>query len=85
MKYYLQVAEDNTITDAISYEHEGYVLYETEFPLPAGINGGWWKLENGVAVEYPELKPIYGDVRVAELEEVVADMAQVLVDKGVIY
>lgn len=59
MKFYLQINADNIITDAISYPHEGYVEFEhSEDHLVAGINGGWFKLEDGQLVEYPELKPI---------------------------
>lgn len=59
MKFYLQVNEENIITDAISYPHGDYVEFEhSEDFLVAGINGGWWKLEEGQLVEYPELKPI---------------------------
>lgn len=59
MKFYLQVNEENIITDAINYPFEDYVEFDhTEEGLPAGVNGGWWKLEEGQIVEYPELKPI---------------------------
>ena len=53
---YLQVSNDNIITDCISYEYQGYVPFEGV--TPPSVNGGWFKLENGVIVEYPELKPI---------------------------
>ena len=33
------------------------MAYETEETLPVGLIGGWFKLEDGVIVEYPELKP----------------------------
>ena len=59
MTYYLQVNEEGIITDAINYAYGDYVPVEIDAnPLPTGINGGWWKLENGVPVEYPELRPI---------------------------
>ncbi len=57
MIYFLQLNKDNVITDAISYYVNGYIEFESKYPLPAGINGGWWKLEKGVLVEYPELRP----------------------------
>ena len=59
MKYYLRLNQDNIIVDAITFPVEGYIEYESDYPLPAGINGGWWKFENGQPVEYPELKPEY--------------------------
>ncbi|WP_089742910.1 hypothetical protein [Gracilibacillus ureilyticus] len=31
--------------------------YETDQPLPAGVYGGWFKLENNEIVEYTELNP----------------------------
>lgn len=55
MKYYFRLNQDNVIIDAISYPVEGYIEYETDYPLPVGINGGWWRFENGQPVEYPEL------------------------------
>lgn len=57
MKYYLQINEHNIITDAITYPFENYIEYESDFPLPIGVYGGWFKLEGGTIVEYPELKP----------------------------
>ena len=59
MKDFYFKLNGTVITDAIDYPYEGYTKVTlAENQLPAGINGGWWKLENGVAVEYPELKPI---------------------------
>lgn len=49
-KFYLQVQKDGTITDAIEYQHEGYIEHQVE-SLPIGINGGWFKLVNGQIVE----------------------------------
>jgi len=57
MKYYLLLDENNIIQDAISYPVEGYIEVEVDKPFPAGINGGWYKWENGTYVEIPELKP----------------------------
>lgn len=56
-KYYLQLDENNIIRDAITYPYGNYVEYETPYPLPIGVCGGWFKFENGEIVEYPELKP----------------------------
>jgi len=73
MKYYLRLNQDNIIVDAITFPVEGYIEYETDYPLPAGINGGWWKFENGQPVEYPELKPeTEMEQRIADLEAAIA-------------
>jgi hypothetical protein len=68
MKYYFRLNQDNIIVDAITYPVDGYIEYETDYPLPAGINGGWWRFENGQPIEYPELKPE------TELEQRLADL-----------
>lgn len=57
--FYLQVQPDGTITDAIEYPYKDYVAVELA-SLPNGILGGWFKYENGVVVEYPNLKPTEG-------------------------
>ncbi len=79
MKFYLQVQADGIITDAITYPYGNYVEYIAD-SLPVGINGGWFKLENGVIVEYPELKPISDDDRIATLESQNAQMLLALVE-----
>lgn len=55
--FYVQLADDNAIKDVVENPHENYVEVQLETPLPAGINGGWYKLIDGVLVEFPELKP----------------------------
>lgn len=73
MKYYFRLNQNNIIVDAITFPVEGYIEYETDYPLPAGINGGWWKFENGQPVEYPELKPeTEMEQRIADLEAAIA-------------
>jgi len=73
VKYYFRLNQDNIIVDAITFPVEGYIEYETDYPLPAGINGGWWKFENGQPVEYPELKPeTEMEQRIADLEAAIA-------------
>jgi hypothetical protein len=73
MKYYFRLNQDNIIIDAITFPVEGYIEYETDYPLPAGINGGWWKFENGQPVEYPELKPETElEQRISDLEAAIA-------------
>jgi len=73
MKYYLLLDENNIIQDAISYPVEGYIEVEVDKPFPAGINGGWYKWENGTYVEYPELKPeTEMEQRISDLEMAIA-------------
>ena len=73
MKYYFRLNQDNIIVDAITFPVEGYIEYETDYPLPAGINGGWWRFENGQPVEYPELRPETElEQRIADLEAAIA-------------
>ena len=73
MKYYFRLNQDNIIVDAITFPVEGYIEYETDYPLPAGINGGWYKWENGTYVECPELKPeAEFEQRIADLEMAIA-------------
>lgn len=55
-KFYLKINSENIVVDALSFPYEGYVEYETD-ELPPGAFSGWFKLENGQLVEYPELKP----------------------------
>lgn len=76
-KFYLQVQTDGTITDAITYTHEDYIEYRAE-SLPVGVNGGWWKLENGKLVEYPELKPVTKDEEIEQLKQEQAVMQAAL-------
>ena len=78
MKYYFRLNQDNIIVDAITFPVEGYVEYETDYPLPAGINGGWWKFENGQPVEYPELKPE------TELEQHITDLENAIMELSMI-
>lgn len=83
MKFYLKLGLDGTIYDAIDYPHGNYVEYEADM-LPVGVNGGWWKLENGSLVEQPELKPknqMDSDVIQAEftaLELAIAELAEMM-------
>lgn len=71
MKYYLLLDGQNIIRDAITYPVDGYVEVEVSEPLPAGINGGWYKWENNTYVEIPALKPVSENEmkqRIADLE-----------------
>ncbi|KMY49246.1 hypothetical protein [Peribacillus loiseleuriae] len=81
MKFYLQVQKDGLITDAITYPYGNYIEYEVEH-LPPGVNGGWFKLENGVIVEYPELKPKTESEEIADLKNQVADLWELILFGG---
>ena len=68
MTYYILIDKESIIRDAVTYPVEGYIQVQIEGPLPPGINGGWYKWENGTYVEYPELKPE------TELEQRISDL-----------
>lgn len=73
-KVYLQLDQDNTIRDCITFPHEGYIEHETTLPLPIGLIGGWWKLEEGQFVEHPELKPMDKDAEIENLKQAIAEL-----------
>ena len=73
--FYLQVDSNNIIRDAITYPYGDYIPYDADM-LPIGINGGWFKFENGQVVEYPELKPVDKDEQIRQLEEALAVQAE---------
>jgi len=64
--FYLKLNNEGFITDCIDYEFEGYVPYEGE--VPQSCHAGWFKLEDGIIVEYPELKPPLEDMNQELLE-----------------
>lgn len=68
MKVYLQVQNDKTITDCITYPYGNYVECVVD-TIPQGISGGWFKFENEKIVEYPELKPVTRDEEIERLKE----------------
>ncbi len=80
-EFYLQVQSDGTITDAITNPYEDYVKFEAE-QLPIGVYGGWWKLEDGKLVEYPELKPKDENEELEELRNNIADLWEVILLGG---
>lgn len=80
-KFYLQVREDSVITDAIEYPHGDYIEVEADV-LPPGVHGGWFKLEEGKIVEYPELKPKDRDGEITELKEQIADLWEMVLFGG---
>ena len=43
MKLYIQVREDDVVTDVITYPYGNYMEIEHEVPLPDGVLGGWHK------------------------------------------
>lgn len=72
------VLTDNNgiIRDIIEYEHTGYTPVNAELPLPIGINGGWFKLEDGKFVEYPELRPNKDTIEMTEVKLAIAELAE---------
>ena len=80
MKWYLQLNQDNVITDAVDYAYPGYT--EVELPdtyLPAGINGGWFTWNGITYIEDLTKKPISGDIRITALEETQTKVVDTLV------
>ena len=67
--YYIQLDQNNIIRDIVEMPVDGYMEVQIEGPLPVGINGGWYKWENGTYVEYPELKPETELEKLNRLEE----------------
>lgn len=78
MKYYLLINKNNIIQDAISYPTDGYIEVEADKPFPAGINGGWYKWENGTYIEIPERKPVDRDELVQRLMDVEMALAAII-------
>ena len=77
--FYIQLVNDNIIRDVIEYEKEGYQKVELEVPLPIGINGGWWKYENGNLVECEELKPqTETGQRIEQLEQAILELSMLM-------
>ena len=71
--YYIQFDQNNIIRDVVEMPVDGYMEVQIEGPLPIGINGGWYKWENGTYVECPELKPeTEFEHRIADLEMAIA-------------
>lgn len=60
--FYIKVDKDNVIIDALSYPYSDYVPVDVDY-LPTGVMGGWFKLEGGQIVEYPELKPVDNEIQ----------------------
>ena len=50
--YYIQLDQDNIIRDVVEMPVDGYMEVQIEGPLPVGINGGWYKWENGTYNKY---------------------------------
>ena len=69
---YLQINQDNVITDCIDYPYSNYIEFDGE--VPQAVYGGWYKLENGVIVEYLELKPMDKEDEVETLKTNVSSM-----------
>lgn len=58
----------NVIEDVITFPYQDYVPVEVA-EVPQDVMGGWFKLENGVIVEYPELKPVSDEEKITALEK----------------
>jgi len=57
MKFYLQVNEQDVITDAVNYAFGDYVEVELD-SVPESVHGGGFKFINGVIVVNPDyVKP----------------------------
>lgn len=80
MKFYLQVNQNNIITDCIEYPYQDYIEFEGE--VPQAVHGGWFKLIDGEIIEIPELKPIGRDEEIEELKQLVADLAELVLMGG---
>lgn len=82
MKFYLQTRQDGTITDAITYPYGDYKEYVAD-SLPVGVNGGWYKLEDGKIVEYQDLKPIDEKTEIQILKQENTELKQAIAELGV--
>ena len=78
MKFYIQVNENNIVTDAITYPHEGYVEIEKDV-LPNGAIGGWFKLINDDFVEQVDLNPTTID---NQIKDALDDYTMELIELG---
>lgn len=57
MSFYIQVEQQTQIIrDIIEYPYEGYEEVEMPIPLPIGINGGYYRWQDGQAVLDQALK-----------------------------
>lgn len=73
--FYIRLDQDGIIRDILEFPHEGYIEVQMQTPLPAGINGGWYRWDGENLVEVPELKPVDPEdmrQRLADLEEAIA-------------
>ncbi len=81
--YYIQLDQDNTIRDVVEMPVDGYMEVQIEGLLPIGINGGWYKWEDGQFVEYPELRPPNPlEDEVERLKQVVVDLTELILLGG---
>lgn len=73
--FYIRLDQAGIIRDILEFPHEGYIEVQMQAPLPAGINGGWYRWDGEKPVEVPELKPVDPEdmrQRLADLEEALA-------------
>ena len=75
---YLQVKNDGIITDCIDYPYADYIPYDGE--VPSDVMGGWYKLIDGVIIEFPELKPIDEATEIEQLKASQQEQDDLLMD-----
>ncbi|WP_227397373.1 hypothetical protein [Jeotgalibacillus aurantiacus] len=78
---FIKTNSENVITDCIAYEVEGYIEIQLD-EVPIGINGGWFKYENGAVLEYPDLKPKNESEEIEVLKNQLADLWNVVLTGG---
>jgi hypothetical protein len=82
MKVYLQVSDAHIITDVITYPYPNYIEVEMS-SIPAGLQGGWFKYEDGQVVEYPELKPTQESIKQETIDQILDNVSKEI-DKRIV-
>ena len=72
--FYILLDGDNIIRDVIDFAHEGYTPVELPFPLPIGINGGWYRWDGTTAIPDETLRPIDKDEEIESLKQAIAEL-----------
>ena len=82
MKKFYFLLDGDIITDAIDYEVEGYVEVElNQTHLPAGINGGYYRL-NGT--HYAKDETLYQSQVTEVVKQAIDDYTAELLEGGII-
>lgn len=79
MKIYVKIDKDNIIRDCITYPYGDYIEVDV-VEIPLGVYGGWFKLENGIIVECPELKPKSDADEILELKQQIEQQNSAIAD-----